>query len=219
MLLSLIGGTVIWSCFLPLDFHFFNSTPWVNFPQIMWLAKPEFHIVPVALLSMVMVVVMIETMSSMMIIGDMVDKKADAITLRNSFNTCGIATMVGGLFSLFPYAVFAQNVGLIGLTGVRNRFVVSVSGVLLILMGMFAKMAALVVAIPKQILGGASVIMFGMVAISGIRTLSSITYRHNNNEMIVALTLALGLMPIMVTQLFEGFPSMRCKCSSIVASP
>lgn len=62
VLLGLIGGTVIWSCFLPLDFHFVNSTPWVNFPQIMWLAKPEFHIVPVALLSMVMVVMMIETM-------------------------------------------------------------------------------------------------------------------------------------------------------------
>ncbi|WP_032115592.1 nucleobase:cation symporter-2 family protein [Candidatus Arsenophonus nilaparvatae] len=208
VLLGLIGGTVIWSCFLPLDFHFVNSTPWVNFPQIMWLAKPEFHIVPVALLSMVMVVVMIETMSSMMIIGDMVDKKADATTLRNGLNACGIATMVGGLFNLFPYAAFAQNVGLIGLTGVRSRFVVSVSGVLLILMGMFAKMAALVVAIPKPILGGAGVIMFGMVAVSGIRTLSSITYRHNNNEMVVALTLALGLMPIMVPQLFEGFPSM-----------
>lgn len=116
--------------------------------------------------------------------------------------------MVGGLFNLFPYAAFAQNVGLIGLTGVRSRFVVSVSGLLLILMGMFAKMAALVVAIPKPILGGAGVIMFGMVAVSGIRTLSSISYRHNNNEMVVALTLGLGLMPIMVPYLFEGFPSM-----------
>lgn len=145
----------------------------------------------------------------MMIIGDMVDKNADATSLRNGFNACGIATMVGGLFNLFPYAEFAQNVGLIGLTGVRSRFVVSISGVLLILMVMYAKMAALVVAITKPILaGGAGVIMFGMVAVSGICTLNSITYRHNNNERVVALTLALGLMPIMVPQLFEGFPSM-----------
>ena len=154
------------------------------------------------------IVVMIETMSSMMIIGDMVEKKADATTLRNGLNACGIATMVGGLFNLFPYAAFAQNVGLIGLTGVRSGFVVSVSGVLLILMGMFSKMAALVVAIPKPILGDAGIIMFGMVTVSGIRTLSSITYRHNNNEMVIALTLGLGLMPIMVPHLFEGFPSM-----------
>ena len=154
------------------------------------------------------IVVMIETMSSMMIIGDMVEKKADATTLRNGLNACGIATMVGGLFNLFPYAAFAQNVGLIGLTGVRSGFVVSVSGMLLILMGMFSKMAALVVTIPKPILGGAGIIMFGMVTVSGIRTLSSITYRHNNNEMVVTLTLGLGLIPIMVPHLFEGFPSM-----------
>ncbi|HGJ5877429.1 MAG TPA: solute carrier family 23 protein [Arsenophonus sp.] len=134
-------------------------------------------------------------MSSMMIIGDMVEKKADATTLRNGLNACGIVTMVGGLFNLFLYAAFAQNAGLIGLV------CVAVSSFLylacwLILMGMFSKMATLVVAIPKPILGSAGIIMFGMVTVSGIRTLSSITYRHNNNEMVVTLTLGLDLMPI-----------------------
>ncbi|MDK8008993.1 solute carrier family 23 protein, partial [Escherichia coli] len=79
----------------------------------------------------------------------------------------------------------------------RSRFVVSVSGIILILMGVFSRMAALVVLIPKPILGGAGIVMFGMVAVSGIRTLGQVNYRNNNNGMVVALTLGLGMMPVL----------------------
>lgn len=206
VLIGLIIGTLLWSFFKPLDFHLVNATPWLHLPTLMPFARPEFHIIPIALLSMVMVVVMVETMSSILATGDIVGKKVDAKMLRNGLNVCGVATTVCGFFNLFPYAAFAQNVGLIGLTGVRSRYVVSVSGIILILMGVFAKMAALVVLIPKPILGGAGVVMFGMVAVSGIRTLGQVNYRNNNNGMVVALTLGLGMMPVMVPNLFTQFP-------------
>ncbi|MGF6189271.1 nucleobase:cation symporter-2 family protein [Serratia sp. 2723] len=208
VLIGLIIGTLLWSLFKPLDFQLVNATEWLHLPTLMPFAKPEFHIIPVALLSMVMVVVMVETMSSMMATGDIVGKKVDARMLRNGLNTCGVATTICGLFNLFPYAAFAQNVGLIGLTGVRSRFVVSVSGIILILMGVFSKMAALVVLIPKPILGGAGIVMFGMVAVSGIRTLGQVNYRNNNNGMVVALTLGLGMMPVLVPNLFSQLPAM-----------
>ena len=208
VLIGLVIGTILWSFFKPLDFHLVNATPWLHLPTLMPFASPEFHIIPVALLSMVMVVVMVETMSSMMATGDIVGKKVDAKMLRNGLNTCGIATTLCGFFNLFPYAAFAQNVGLIGLTGVRSRFVVSMSGIILILMGVFSKMAALVVLIPKPILGGAGIVMFGMVAVSGIRTLGQVNYKNNNNGMVVALTLGLGMMPVLVPNLFTQFPPM-----------
>ncbi|EDU7995317.1 purine permease [Salmonella enterica subsp. diarizonae] len=208
VLLGLIIGTILWRFFKPLDFHLVNTTPWLHLPTLMPFARPEFHIIPIALLSMVMVVVMVETMSSMLATGDIVGKKVDASMLRNGLNVCGIATTICGCFNLFPYAAFAQNIGLIGLTGVRSRFVVSVSGIILILMGVFAKLAALVVLIPNPILGGAGIVMFGMVAVSGIRTLGQVDYRNNNNGMVVALTLGLGMMPAMVPNLFTQFPPM-----------
>lgn len=208
VLIGLIIGTILWSFFNPLDFQVVHQTPWINFPRPMRFATPEFHLLPVVLLSMVMVVVMVETMSSMMATGEVVGKKADQTMLRKGLTACGLATAIGGVFNLFPYAAFAQNVGLIGLTGVRSRFVVAVSGCILILMGMFAKMAALVVMIPKPILGGAGVVMFGMVAVSGIRTLGKVNYRNNNNGMVVALTLGLGLMPVLVPGLFSQMPEM-----------
>ncbi|EAM5884903.1 purine permease [Salmonella enterica] len=208
VLIGLIIGTVLWSFFQPLDFHLVNATQWLHLPTLMPFAKPEFHIIPVALLSMVMVAVMVETMSSMLATGDIVGKKVDAKTLRNGLNVCGFATLFCGFFNLFPYAAFAQNIGLIGLTGVRSRFVVSVAGIILIVMGLFAKMAALVVLIPKPILGGAGIVMFGMVAVSGIRTLGQVNYRNNNNGMVVALTLGLGMMPALVPNLFTQFNTM-----------
>ncbi|ROP62595.1 xanthine permease [Enterobacter sp. BIGb0383] len=208
VLIGLILCTVLWCFFKPLDFNLVNATPWFHLPRVMQFARPEFHLIPVALLSMVMVVVMVETMSSMMATGDIVGKKVDARMLRNGLNTCGLATTICGFFNLFPYAAFAQNVGLIGLTGVRSRFVVSVSGVILIVMGLFAKMAALVVLIPKPVLGGAGIVMFGMVAVSGIRTLGQVNYRNNNNGMVVALTLGIGMLPVLVPNLFHQFPPM-----------
>jgi NCS2 family nucleobase:cation symporter-2 len=208
VLIGLISGSFIWWMFKSIDFHLVESTAWLSFPHVMRMAKPEFHLIPVALLSMTMVVVMLETMSSIMATGDIVGKKASSETLRNGLTACGLTTAIAGFFNLFPYAAFAQNVGLIGLTGVRSRFVVAISGLILMLMGMFSKMAALVVVIPKPVLGGAGVVMFGMVVVAGIRTLGSVNYRNNNNGMVVALTIGLGLMPVLVPHLFDQFPPM-----------
>ena len=208
VLIGLIIGSTLWYFVDTLDFSRLAVSPWINIPIPLQFAQPEFHLVPVLLLSMVMVVVMVETMSSMMATGEMVGRKADRETLKKGLLACGLATFGGSFFNLFPYAAFAQNVGLIGLTGVRSRFVVAVSGCLLIMMGLFAKMAALVVIVPKPVLGGAGVVMFGMVAVSGIQTLGHVNYRNNNNGMVVALTLGLGLMPVLVPQLFAQLPDL-----------
>lgn len=208
VLIGLILGSLVWYFVDTLDFSRLAMTPWINVPVPLFFATPAFHLVPILMLSMVMVVVMVETMSSMMATGEMVGRKADGETLKKGLLACGLATFCGSFFNLFPYAAFAQNVGLIGLTGVKSRFVVAVSGTILILMGLFAKMAALVVIIPKPVLGGAGVVMFGMVAVSGIRTLGQVNYRNNNNGMVVALTLGLGLMPVLVPSLFAQLPEL-----------
>ena len=208
VLIGLVAGTTLWYFVDTLDFSRVAFSPWVNVPVPLQFATPEFHLVPILLLSMVMIVVMVETMSSMIATGEMVGRKADRETLKKGLLACGMATFCGSFFNLFPYAAFAQNVGLISLTGVKSRFVVAVSGCILILMGLFAKMAALVVIVPKPVLGGAGVVMFGMVAVSGIRTLGEVNYRNNNNGMVVALTLGLGLMPVLVPSLFAQLPEM-----------
>ena len=73
--------------------------------------------------------------------------------------------MLGGIFNTFPYTSFSQNVGLVGVTGVRSRFVCVAGGIIMIVLGLIPKMGALVESLPTTVLGGAGLVMFGMVAI------------------------------------------------------
>ncbi|GDX03881.1 nucleobase:cation symporter-2 family protein [Buttiauxella selenatireducens] len=206
VLLGIIVGSLVYVCMGKLTLTPLDDIGWITFPTVMRFAKPEFHLVPAVLLSMVMIVVMVETMSSMMAMGEIVGRKADKDVLKRGLYATGAATLAAGFFNMFPYAAFAQNVGLVSMTGVRSRFIVGVAGCILIVMGLFPVLAAMVVAVPKPVLGGAGIVMFGMVAVAGIRTLGQVDYRNNNNGMVVALTLSIGLLPVLVPQLFQHLP-------------
>ena len=105
--------------------------------------------------------------------------------------------MIGGVFNTFPYTSFSQNVGLVGVTGVRSRYVCVAGGIIMLVLGMLPKMAAFVESIPVFVLGGAGLVMFGMVAATGIRILSTVDYKHNRNNLyIVALSIGFGLIPL-----------------------
>lgn len=207
VLIGIAVGTVVYSLFHGFDWQQVSNTGWMTFPTPMYFARPQFHLMPAVLMSMVMIVVMVETMSSMMAMGEIVERPADRDTLKRGLLACGGATFIGGMFNMFPYAAFAQNVGLVSMTGVRSRFIVGMAGCILIVMGLFPKLAALVVAVPKPVLGGAGIVMFGMVAVSGIRTLGKVDFQNNNNPMVVALTLGIGMLPVLVPQIFQHVPS------------
>ena len=85
----------------------------------------------------------------------------------------GLGTILGGVFNTFPYTSFSQNVGLVGVTGIRSRFVCVAGGAIMIVLGLIPKMGALVEALPTVVLGGAGLVMFGMVAATGIRILAA----------------------------------------------
>lgn len=115
--------------------------------------------------------------------------------------------MLGGIFNAFPYTAFAQNVGLVGLTGVKSRFVVATSGLILVVMGLFPKLATIIASLPNAVLGGAGIAMFGIVAASGIRTLSKVDFDKNpQNLFVVAISVGIGLIPLVAPDFFKLFP-------------
>ena len=117
-----------------------------------------------------------------------------------------LPTFLGGSLNAFPYTCFAQNVGLVRLTGVRSRFVVVAAGAFMIVLGLFPKAAAYVASIPPDVLGGAAVAMFGMVAVVGIQTLAKVDLRQERNALVVAVSIALALLPTVVPQFGENMP-------------
>ncbi|QUS35810.1 nucleobase:cation symporter-2 family protein [Falsirhodobacter algicola] len=158
---------------------------------------PIFDPVMIATMALVMIVVMIESTGMFLALGAMTDREVTRERLTAGLRTDGLGTVIGGLFNTFPYTSFSQNVGLVGVTGVRSRFVCIAGGVILVVLGLMPKMGALVESVPTAVLGGAGLVMFGMVAATGIRILSNVDFQTNrNNLFVVAVALGLGLIPL-----------------------
>ena len=154
----------------------------------------------------VMLVVMVETTGDSIAIGEIVDKPIGRKELASIIRADGISTVIGGILNSFPYTAFAQNVGLIAVTGVKSRFVVAASGVILILLGLFPKLAAIVASIPNAVLGGAGIAMFGMIVASGIRSLGKVSFDGNHNLMLVAISIGVAMIPIAAPNFYANFP-------------
>ena len=84
------------------------------------------------------------------------------------------SSAIAPIFGSFMQSAFAQNVGLVAITGIKSRFVVAAGGVILIILGLLPVMGRLIAAIPMPVLGGAGLVLFGSVAASGIRTLAKL---------------------------------------------
>ena len=114
--------------------------------------------------------------------------------------------VLGGIFNAFPYTTYSQNVGLVQLTGVRNRVIIYTCGGMLIVLGFIPKIAAITTIIPKSVLGGAMLAMFGMVMAYGIKMLSSVDFGKQENLLIVACSVGIGLGVTVVPTLFSQLP-------------
>jgi len=119
----------------------------------------------------------------------------------------GLGIVTGAIFNAFPYTSFSQNVGLVSMTAVRSRFVCAAGGIILVVLGLLPKLAHLVAAVPEPVLGGAGIVMFGMVAATGVRILGTIDFhREHQNLIIVATALGLGMIPVLSPRFFQHLP-------------
>jgi NCS2 family nucleobase:cation symporter-2 len=118
----------------------------------------------------------------------------------------GFGTVFGGIFNTFPYVSYSQNVGLVGVTGVRSRWVCATAGLILIALALFPKLAVLAASIPTYVLGGAGIVMFGMVCATGIKILGEVDLRNRHNLFIVAIGIGVGMIPMVAPSFFGYMP-------------
>jgi xanthine permease len=167
---------------------------------------PIFEVGAIISMFIVMLVIMTETTADILAIGQIVDKPADRQTVTNGLRADMFSTAFASVFNGFSVSAFAQNVGLVAITGIKSRFVVAVGGGILVILGLFPILGAFVALVPLPVLGGAGLALFGMVAASGIRTLSKVDFAGNDNMVIVAFSLAMGIIPIAVPTFYDKFP-------------
>jgi uric acid transporter len=207
VLLGIIVGCAIAVLMGKMGFDKVAKAQWFDVVTPFAFGMPTFDLVMILTMTLVMIVVMIESTGMFLALSDMTGKKLDQPALAAGLRTDGLGTLIGGIFNTFPYTSFSQNVGLVGVTGVRSRWVCVAAGVIMMGLGMFPKMGALVESVPLFVLGGAGLVMFGMVAATGIRILSSVDYKNNRNNLyIVALSIGIGLIPLVAPRWTQQMP-------------
>jgi xanthine permease len=207
VLLGIVAGSVLAAALGLMNFTKVGTAAWVDIVLPFHFGMPQFHLVPIVTMCIVMMVVMIESLGMFLALGDITGKHVDQESLTRGLRADGVGTLLGGIFNTFPYTSFSQNVGLVGVTGVRSRWVTVAGGVMMLALGLIPKMAALVEAVPQVVLGGAGLVMFGMVAATGARILTSVDFRKNgNNLFIVAISIGFGMIPLVSPNFFKNLP-------------
>ena len=197
VLLGIVAGCAVAIAMGKMNFDKVAKAHWFDVVTPFAFGMPSFDIVMILTMTLVMIVVMIESTGMFLALSDLTGKKIDQPALAAGLRTDGLGTLIGGLFNTFPYTSFSQNVGLVGVTGVKSRWVCVAGGIIMIVLGMLPKMAAFVEAIPQFVLGGAGLVMFGMVAATGIRILANVDFKGNRHNLyIVALSIGFGLIPL-----------------------
>ncbi|MBL8442581.1 MAG: purine permease [Zoogloeaceae bacterium] len=197
VLLGIVFGCVIAVGMGKMHFDKVAKAEWFDVVTPFAFGMPTFDIVMVLTMTLVMVVVMIESTGMFLALSEITGRRITQKDLAAGLRTDGLGTVIGGVFNTFPYTSFSQNVGLVGVTGVKSRWVCVAAGLIMILLGLLPKMAALVESVPTFVLGGAGLVMFGMVAATGIRILANVDFKTNRNNLyIVAISIGAGMIPL-----------------------
>jgi NCS2 family nucleobase:cation symporter-2 len=197
VLLGIVIGALIAIATGAMTFAKVGEAAWFGLITPFHFGAPTFDFWMILTMTLVMIVVMIESTGMFLALGDMTGKKVDQPALSAGLRTDGLGTLIGGIFNTFPYTSFSQNVGLVGVTGIKSRFVCVAGGIILLVLGLMPKMGALVESVPTMVLGGAGLVMFGMVAATGIRILAGVDFAKNrHNLFIVAVAIGFGLIPL-----------------------
>lgn len=206
ILFGIIIGTIIASFLGMTNFDLVKEASWIGFDTPFYFGIPKFDPTAIISLVLVMLVIMTEATGNIIAIHEIVGKELDDKNLVRGLRTDGFATMIAAIFNTFPHTAFGQNIGLVNLTGIKSRYVVATSGGILLLLGTFPKVAAVVASIPYPVLGGAGFVMFGMVISGGISSLAKVNYNGTKNGIIIAVSIGLSLIPLAVPMFYNKFP-------------
>ncbi|MFE9426879.1 nucleobase:cation symporter-2 family protein [Kitasatospora sp. NPDC006697] len=204
LLLGMLVGTLAAIPLGRVDTHAFSTAAAVAVPTPFRFGVPEFQPAAIVSMALVMLVLMTESSAGMLAVGEICDRPVDRATITRGLRTDGVATLVGSLFGSCATSAFAQNVGVVSLTRVRSRYVVASAGAVLVVLGLFPKLGTAVSLVPMPVLGGAGIVLFGTIAVGGIRSLVKIDLDDAPNIVIIAVSLAVGLIPLAAPEVHDA---------------
>ena len=205
VLIGILVGYIVSYFMGLLDFTPVAEAKWLTLPKMLSYGI-DFKFTALLTFIPAYIVTSIETIGDLMSVSAASEHEITTEELQGGILSDGVGSFIAGIFNAGPHTSFSQNVGIIPLTGVASRYVVMVSGIILMLSGIFPKLGALVAIMPDPVLGGAGIMMFGMIAVGGLKLLQEVEFSRRNS-LVIAVSLGLGLCVVYRPDILSGLPT------------
>ncbi|HER9236986.1 TPA: purine permease [Streptococcus pyogenes] len=206
ILIGLVAGTLVSAMMGLVDTTPVVEASWIHVPTPFYFGMPTFEITSIVMMCIITTVSMVESTGVYLALSDLTNDQLDEKRLRNGYRSEGIAVFLGGLFNTFPYTGFSQNVGLVQISGIKTRRPIYYAAGILVIIGLLPKFGAMAQMIPSPVLGGAMLVLSGMVALQGMQMLNRVDFQKNEyNFIIAAVSISAGL-GFNGTNLFASLP-------------
>lgn len=207
VLFGLVVGYIVAIPMGMVDFSSLSSTAIISFPQFMPF-KMEFNINAIVSVTLIFLVSATETIGDTSAFASSgLGRDVTAKETAGSIACDGFISSISSLFGCLPITSFSQNVGLVAMTKVVNRFTIGTGAVIMILAGIFPIFGAVLATLPNAVLGGCTIMMFGTIVVSGLQMVSKCGFSHRNIT-IAALSLSVGIGFTQVPEVFAVFPKI-----------
>ena len=219
VLMGIVVGFAVAAAAGRVDLTGVAGAGWFSLVSPLHFGAPKFDLLAAASMTVVMLITMVESTGMLFALGRIVERPLSSADLARGLRADALGALVGGFFNSLPYTSYSQNVAIVAMTGVRSRFVCAAAGVMLILLGTLPKLSYLVTAIPPPVLGGAALVMFGMVAANGVQTLGQSDLGNRKNLYVVALGLGVVTAVLLNLLLNRSAPSALADARPAGANP
>ena len=218
ILFGLIAGYLVAFMFGMVNFSSVGKASWVTSLQTLPYGF-EFNLGAVIGVTLVSIVSAVETVGDTSATAKAgAGREATDGEISGATYADGLGTAVAGVFGGLPNTSFSQNVGMVGMTGIMSRHVVTIAGAIMVLCGLIPKIGAIIASMPLPVLGGGVIVMFGMVASAGLNVLSEVKMSRRN-MIIIALSLSIGLGFNLVPSAVQYLPGIWKTLATSAVAP
>ena len=207
VLFGLVVGYVLALFLGVVDFSALEDVAVVSLPRFLPY-RPTFHLSAIVSVTMIFLVSATETIGdTSALTSAALGRSATDQEISGSLACDGFVSALSALFGCLPITSFSQNIGLVAMTKVINRFTIGTGAVIMILAGIFPAVGAVLATLPEAVLGGCTIMMFGNIVISGLQMIGNCGYTQRNIT-IAALSLSVGIGFTQVPEMFNIFPTV-----------
>ena len=206
MLIGIIGGTIVGYFLGLVDFTAVAEAKLISVVTPFKFGPPEFALLPIILMTIFSVINIIQCIGVFSVLDEVVGTDTNQRTKIRGIRGQSVGQMISGIFGSIPSTMFNENISLLSITKVKNPSVIITASIMMILLGIFPKFSAIITMVPSSVIGGVTLILFGIITASGISMLASLDFFADNNFTIVGTSLAIGVGSNFASEIFAQLP-------------